>query len=69
MRIKGKIASWHDDKGYGFVAPVSGGEQVFVHIKAFSNRNRRPLVNRCDYFRALDGQAGQALCSKGCVRR
>jgi len=44
MRKKGKIAAWHDDKGYGFIAPIGGGPKVFIHIKAFSNRNRRPEV-------------------------
>jgi len=45
MRSKGKITSWNDEKGYGFVSPLVGGEQVFVHIKAFRNRNRRPEIN------------------------
>jgi uncharacterized membrane protein YsdA (DUF1294 family)/cold shock CspA family protein len=44
MRSKGKITSWNDDKGYGFVTPLAGGKQVFVHVKAFSNRNRRPEI-------------------------
>jgi len=30
MRIKGKITSWHDDKGYGFVTPLAGGKTVFI---------------------------------------
>jgi len=45
MRHKGKIASWNDDKGFGFIAPFDGGPQTFVHIKAFGNRNRRPEAN------------------------
>lgn len=45
MRSKGKVASWNDGKGYGFIAPLAGGKQVFVHINAFGNRNRRPEVN------------------------
>lgn len=44
MREKGTIASWNDDKGYGFISPISGGRQVFVHISAFSNRGRRPEI-------------------------
>jgi uncharacterized membrane protein YsdA (DUF1294 family)/cold shock CspA family protein len=44
MRKKGKIAAWNDEKGYGFIKPLDGGPQVFVHIKAFGNRNRRPVV-------------------------
>jgi uncharacterized membrane protein YsdA (DUF1294 family)/cold shock CspA family protein len=45
MRIKGKIADWNDNKGYGFIVPLDGGPRVFVHIKAFRNRNRRPIVD------------------------
>ena len=45
MRSKGRIASWNDDKGYGFIAPDNGGAHVFIHIKALRNRNRRPVVN------------------------
>jgi uncharacterized membrane protein YsdA (DUF1294 family)/cold shock CspA family protein len=46
MRTKGKITSWNDGKGFGFITPIVGGKQVFVHIKAFSNRNRRPEINQ-----------------------
>ncbi len=46
MRTKGKIVSWNDAKGFGFIAPNSGGRQVFVHIKAFSNRGRRPETDQ-----------------------
>lgn len=45
MRSKGRITSWNDDKGYGFIAPMDGGKQVFMHVKALSNRNHRPAVN------------------------
>ena len=46
MQIKGKITSWNDQKGFGFVTPIAGGKKVFVHINAFSNRNRRPEINQ-----------------------
>lgn len=45
MRYQGKITDWKDDKGFGFVTPNGGGPTVFVHIKSFSNRQRRPVGN------------------------
>ncbi len=44
MRIKGRIVTWHDEKGYGFLTPLAGGDRVFIHIKAFTNRARRPAI-------------------------
>jgi len=45
MRDKGKLVSWNDEKGFGFIAPFSGAAQVFIHVKAFGNRLRRPEIN------------------------
>ena len=45
MRLRGKITKWKDDRGFGFITPIRGGEEVFVHIKAFSNQHRRPIGN------------------------
>jgi len=45
VRFQGKITDWKDDKGFGFVTPNGGGPRVFVHIKSFSNRQRRPIGN------------------------
>lgn len=42
MRAKGKITKWNDEKGFGFIKPLAGGKEVFIHISEFSNRNRRP---------------------------
>ncbi|MCY2965362.1 MAG: cold shock and DUF1294 domain-containing protein [Planctomycetota bacterium] len=51
MRHQGRITNWKDDKGFGFITPDAGGRAVFVHISAFSNRNRRPTENDTVTFR------------------
>jgi uncharacterized membrane protein YsdA (DUF1294 family)/cold shock CspA family protein len=45
MRYQGRITSWKDEQGFGFITPNAGGKQVFVHITALSNRQRRPVGN------------------------
>jgi len=42
MRFDGKLDKWNDDRGFGFITPVRGGEPVFVHISAFPQDGRRP---------------------------
>lgn len=57
MRTKGTITTWKDEKGFGFITPISGGKPVFVHIKAFGNRNRRPEINQLvTYALSSDGK-------------
>ena len=57
MRTKGTITTWNDEKGFGFITPSTGGKRVFVHIKAFGNRNRRPEINQLvSYALSSDGK-------------
>jgi uncharacterized membrane protein YsdA (DUF1294 family)/cold shock CspA family protein len=42
---RGKITSWKDDKGFGFITPAEGGKDVFVHISALPDGLRRPPQN------------------------
>lgn len=42
MRYSGRLTSWKDDQGFGFVTPDVGGEKVFIHIKAFHREASRP---------------------------
>ena len=45
MRYQGRITTWKDDQGFGFITPNGGGDPVFLHIKTLSNRQRRPVGN------------------------
>jgi len=57
MRYQGRITTWKDDKGFDFITPNGGGEQVFLHINSFSNRERRPEGNELvTYELTVDGK-------------
>jgi len=59
MRHQGKITNWKDDRGFGFISPNGGGEQVFVHVKSFSNRQRRPVGDEFVTYELTSDEQGQ----------
>lgn len=46
MRIEGAIKTWNDERGFGFIEPLHGGQEIFFHIKAFAARAGRPEVGQ-----------------------
>ncbi|MEO5660868.1 MAG: excalibur calcium-binding domain-containing protein [Polaromonas sp.] len=49
MRFNGTLKSWNDDKGFGFLSPSQGGQDVFVHISEY-RCGGRPVVNEALTF-------------------
>jgi uncharacterized membrane protein YsdA (DUF1294 family)/cold shock CspA family protein len=50
----GTIKAWNDARGFGFVRPDGGGEDVFLHIKALPPQSPRPQIGaRVRYERVL----------------
>ena len=43
MSITGTVKFFNSDKGYGFIAPESGGQDAFVHISAVERAGLRTL--------------------------
>ena len=59
MRTHGVLAKWNDDRGFGFIAPASGGVEIFVHVSAFPRDGVRPRLNELVSFETEAGPNGK----------
>ena len=64
MRRKGKLTTWNDEKGFGYITPIAGGKPIFVHITAFGNHNRRPELNQLVTYALSTDKQGRPCASK-----
>lgn len=63
----GTLRTWHEDRGFGFIAPTDGGRELFVHISAFARDGSRPVVGERLAFDIAAGKDGKPQATK--VRR
>lgn len=74
---RGQLTAWKDERGFGFIQPAGGGQDVFLHISALKTSTRRPQVGDTIYYRAIaegtkvhareafiSGARGQAAASR-----
>jgi cold shock CspA family protein len=45
MQTDGTLTRWNDERGFGFITPRRGGQDIFVDISAFPQDGRRPQCN------------------------
>jgi cold shock CspA family protein len=43
-RQRGKISKWIEPRGFGFILPIDGANEVFFHVSALRNPNIEPAV-------------------------
>lgn len=57
MRHTGKLTSWNDTKGFGFIESTPFEKKIFVHISHFPKYAQRPSVgDRISFTLAQDNQ-------------
>ena len=50
IRIYGKLKTWNADKGFGFITPDNGGQEVFVHISDYPRQGGKPVIGEALSF-------------------
>jgi len=64
VRFEGVIRSWNDERGFGFIEPTQGGQDIFVHIKAFPRGATRPAIGQRVSFEVELGPQGKKRARK-----
>ena len=54
----GKVVRFDEGRGYGFIAPDGGGEDVFVHTSEFTDRGAAVACGTRVQFNIVDGGRG-----------
>lgn len=44
------LVKWNDDRGFGFIEPAVGTEEIFVHVSAFPRDGIRPRIGELVSF-------------------
>ena len=57
---KGFLKTWKDDRGFGFIKPEDGSDDVFIHISALSGFVRRPYRGDTIYYQIEHGEDGKS---------
>ncbi len=57
--LSGRLRTWNDDRGFGFIAPTQGGRELFVHISAFPRDGSRPTEGETLIYELGPGRDGQ----------
>ena len=62
---KGTVKFFNTNKGYGFIAPEGGGNDVFVHVSALERAGLQPLNEgqRVEFETEVNKRSGKPAVS------
>lgn len=58
-RINGTLKTWNDSKGFGFITPLNGGQDIFVHASDYPKRGGPPKVGEPISFEVILNKGGK----------
>ena len=65
MRIEGTLKKWNEARGFGFISPTQGGQEIFVHVSAFPrDGGGRPALDEVICFEIVVDRNGRKQAVK-----
>lgn len=58
-RISGTLKSWNEGKGFGFITPLNGGQDIFVHVSDYPKRGGQPKIGEPVSFEVTLNKEGK----------
>ena len=58
-RINGTLKTWNEGKGFGFITPLNGGQDIFVHISDYPKQGGLPKVGEPISFEVILNKDGK----------
>jgi uncharacterized membrane protein YsdA (DUF1294 family)/cold shock CspA family protein len=60
---KGKLTTWKDDRGFGFIKPDDSEQEIFLHISELKDSTRRPQLGDTIYYYAVAEDGKTHACN------
>lgn len=64
---KGKLIKWKDERGFGFIQPIDGSQEVFLHISEIGDSTRRPQIGDTICYHPIIDQDKKVRASKAFI--
>jgi len=64
---RGKLIKWKDKRGFGFIQPADGSQEVFLHISEIEDATRRPQVGDTIYYRLTSDRDNKVRACKAFI--
>lgn len=69
MRFAGQLISWNAERGFGFIEPAEGGQEIFLHVSAVPTQLRPPKIGQRFTFEVELNREGKKRASNVGVER
>lgn len=57
--IEGQLKTWNEEKGFGFITPINGGQDIFIHVSNYPKAGGKPRIGETLTFNVALNEDGK----------